>query len=89
MAVSPSVEGLPETTLSKQSMKLHEVGHRNARFAHLHAGAKCPIQHPFRDMNDFARPNLHPHDRATSAILTTFMPKTTTVKWAPSIMNFY
>ncbi|EYR84049.1 transposase IS66 family [Shinella sp. DD12] len=60
-------------------MKLHKACHRNLWLAHLHAGAKRSIQHPFRNLNDFARPNLYPHDRAAGPILTTFVPKTTTL----------
>jgi hypothetical protein len=80
---------LPETALGKQPMKFYEARHRNARFAHLHAGAQRPVQHPFCNLNDFARPNLYPHDRTTGPILATFVPKTTTVKWMPSIMKLY
>ena len=80
---------MPETALGKQPMKFYEARHRNARFAHLHAGAQRPVHHPFCNLNDFARPNLYPHDRTTGPILATFVPKTTTVKWMPSIMKLY
>jgi transposase len=70
-------------------MMLYEASHRNARFAHLLAGAKRPVQHPFCNLNDFARPYLYPYDPTASPILATFVPKPTTVKWIPSIMKLY
>jgi hypothetical protein len=80
---------LPETTLGKQSMKLHEANHCNPRFAHLHVGAKCPIQHPLRNLDDLTRSNFYPDNRATGPILATFMPKTATVKRMPTIMKLH
>ncbi|MER8570201.1 hypothetical protein NKH85_32015 [Mesorhizobium sp. M0924] len=65
---------LPETALGKQPTKFYEARHRNARFAHLHASAQRPVQHPFCNLNDFARPNLYAHDRTTGPILATFVP---------------
>ena len=70
-------------------MKLREANHRNMRFAHHHVGAKRPIQHPLRNLDDLARSNFHPDNRATGPILTTFMTKMATVKWMPTIMKFH
>ena len=80
---------LPETALGQQSIKIDEARYRNARFTHLHAGAKRPVQHPFCDLNDFAGSDLDPHNGTAGTILATFVPKTTTVKWVPTIMNLY
>jgi hypothetical protein len=80
---------LPETALGKQPMKLCETRYRQSRFAHLHARAKGSVQHPLCDLNDFARSDLYPHNRTAGPILAAFVPKTTTVKWVPSIMNLY
>ncbi|MER8684915.1 hypothetical protein [Mesorhizobium sp. M1405] len=80
---------LPETALGKQSMKLYKPNHRNARFAHLHVGAKRPIQHPLRRLDDLTRPDLYPDDRAIGPVLATFMPKTTAVIWMPAIMKLH
>jgi hypothetical protein len=80
---------LPETALGKQPMKLCETRYRQSRFAHLHARAKGSVQHPLCDLNDFARSDLYPHNRTAGPILAAFLPKTTTVKWVPSIMNLY
>ncbi|UVK50057.1 hypothetical protein DBIPINDM_007317 (plasmid) [Mesorhizobium sp. AR02] len=70
-------------------MKLYKSNHRNARFAHLHVGAKRPIQHPLCDLNDLTRPNLDPNDRTVSPILPTFMPESAAVIWMPAIMKLY
>jgi hypothetical protein len=80
---------LPETTLGKQSMKFHEANHRNMRFAHHHVGAKRPIQHPLRNLDDLARSNFYPDNRATGPILATFMPKSPAVKRMPAIMTLH
>ncbi|ESW94768.1 hypothetical protein X769_31730 [Mesorhizobium sp. LSJC268A00] len=39
-------------------MKLYKSNHRIARFAHLHVGAKRPIQHPLCDLDDLIRPDF-------------------------------
>ncbi|MEI9401972.1 hypothetical protein [Mesorhizobium argentiipisi] len=80
---------LPETALGKQTMKLHQASHRNPRFAHVHAGAQRPIQHPLCNLNDLTRPDLYPDDRAISSVLATFMPKTAAIIWMPTIMKLY
>ncbi|NEK54900.1 hypothetical protein GUK36_37230, partial [Rhizobium leguminosarum] len=80
---------LPETALGQQPIKLDEARYRNARFTHLHAGAKRPVQHPCCDLNDFTRSDLYPHDGTAGPILATFVPKTPTVKGVPAIMNLY
>ena len=80
---------LPETALGKQFMKLHKANHRNARFAHAHAGAQRSIQHPLCNLDDLTRPDLYPDDRAIGPVLATFMPKTTAVIGMPAIMKLY
>lgn len=80
---------LPETAVFNQSMKLHESTHRNARFAHLHVGAKRAIQHPLRNLNDLAGLNLYPDNCATGTILAAFMPKTPAEIWMPTIMKLW
>ncbi|WP_095205152.1 hypothetical protein [Mesorhizobium carmichaelinearum] len=80
---------LPETALGKQSVKLYKPNHRNARFAHLHVGAKRPIQHPLCDLDDLTRPDLYPDDRAIGPVLATFVPKTAAVIWMPAIMKLH
>jgi hypothetical protein len=80
---------LPETAVFKQSMKLHQTAHRNAGFAHLHVGARRPIQHPRRNLNDLAGLDLHSDNCATGTILAAFMPKTHAEIWMPTIMKFY
>jgi hypothetical protein len=80
---------LPETPLGKQSMKLHQASHRNARFAHVHAGAQRPIQHPLCNLNDLTRPDLYSDDRAIGSVLATFVPKTAAVIWMPAIMKLH
>lgn len=80
---------VPETALGKQPIKLYETSHRNLRFAHRHARAQRSVQHPFCDLNDFARLNLDPHNRSAGPILATFVPKTATVKGVPAIMKLY
>lgn len=75
--------------LGKQSMKLREPIYGNPRFAHLHVGAKRPIQHPLCNLDDLTGPDLYPDNRTTGAILTPFMPKTLTVKRMPTIMKLH
>jgi hypothetical protein len=87
---SESIQGsLPETALGKQSMKLHEPDHGNARFAHLHAGATRPIQHPLRNLDDLTGPDLYPDNRTTGTILAPLLSKTAPVKRMPTIMKLH
>jgi hypothetical protein len=51
-------EASSKTACGKQLMQLGERRHRYAGFAHLHAGARCEIQHPSRDYDDDARRRL-------------------------------
>ena len=80
---------LPETALGKQCMKLYKPNHRNARLAHLHAGAKRPIQHPLCNLDDLTRPDLYPDDRAIGPVLATFMTKPAAKIGMPAIMKLY
>jgi hypothetical protein len=70
-------------------MKLHEASHRNPRFASRHISSKRPIQHPLRNLNDLARPDLYPDNRTTGPIFAAFIPKTAAVIWMPTIMKLY
>lgn len=65
---------LPEATVLWQSKKFHEPIHRNARFAHLHVGAKRAIQHPRRNLNDLAGLNLY-RKRESTPTFSPAMPR--------------